>query len=40
MIVLKPNNGQQTFALQQPYSISEILYGGARCEAVERPLQV
>ena len=30
MIILKPNEGQQTFALQQPYSISEILYGGAR----------
>jgi hypothetical protein len=30
MPVLKPNAGAQTFALQQPYSIKEILYGGAR----------
>lgn len=30
MPILKPNPGRQTFALQQPYSIREILYGGAR----------
>lgn len=30
MVVLKPNAGQQEFALRQPYSIKEILYGGAR----------
>lgn len=30
MIVLRPNPGQQEFALRQPYSIFEILYGGAR----------
>lgn len=30
MIVLKPNEGQQEFALRQPYSIREVLYGGAR----------
>lgn len=30
MPILKPNPGQQTFALQQPYSIKEVLYGGAR----------
>src|ERR1700691_1076126 len=29
-MIYKPNPGQQTFALQQPYSIKEILYGGAR----------
>lgn len=30
MPILKPNPGQQEFALRQPYSIKEILYGGAR----------
>jgi len=30
MPILKPNPGQQTFALQQPYTIKELLYGGAR----------
>jgi hypothetical protein len=30
MPILKPNPGKQEFALQQPYSIKEILYGGAR----------
>lgn len=30
MPILKPNPGAQTYALQQPYSIKEILYGGAR----------
>lgn len=30
MIALKPNPGQQEFALMQPYTIDEILYGGAR----------
>lgn len=29
-LVLKPNPGQQEYALRQPYSIFEILYGGAR----------
>jgi len=29
-MLLKPNNGKQEFALRQPYSIFEILYGGAR----------
>lgn len=29
-IILKPNKGKQEFALRQPYSIFEILYGGAR----------
>ena len=29
-LILKPNPGQQEFALRQPYSINEILYGGAR----------
>lgn len=30
VVVLKPNPGQQEFALRQPYSIFELLYGGAR----------
>jgi phage terminase large subunit len=30
MPAIRPNPGQQEFALRQPYSISEILYGGAR----------
>ena len=30
MPILKPNPGKQEFALRQPYSIKEILYGGAR----------
>lgn len=30
MPILKPNPGQQEFALRQPYSIREVLYGGAR----------
>lgn len=28
--ILKPNPGQQEFALRQPYSINEIMYGGSR----------
>jgi PBSX family phage terminase large subunit len=28
--ILKPNPGQQEYALRQPYSIFEILYGGSR----------
>src|SRR5579859_298948 len=30
MIEIRPNPGQQEYALRQPYSVFEILYGGAR----------